>query len=102
MAAAKGNRYAAKPNRMWSEMLHRKFTQDPDKLSRIADKLIAQAEEGDISAVREIADRLDGKAVQQVLMDATVTDKTVREYTDHELTALLAQKAAERPEQRKH
>jgi len=82
-------------------MLRRKFVQSPDKLSKIADALIAAAEAGDLGAVKEIGDRLDGKAVQQVIMDATIEDKTVREYTDHELTALLASKAA-RPEHRNH
>lgn len=41
-------------------------------LRNIAKKLIAQAESGDMQAIREFADRLDGKAVQQLDVDATV------------------------------
>jgi ribosomal protein L17 len=35
-------------------------------LRRIAAKLIERAEEGDLAAIREIADRLDGKPAQVI------------------------------------
>lgn len=38
-------------------------------LRNIAKKLIQQAEAGDMQAIKEFADRLDGKAVQQVDAD---------------------------------
>lgn len=41
-------------------------------LRNIAKKLIAQAEGGDMQAIKEFADRLDGKSVQQLDVDATV------------------------------
>ena len=34
---------------------------DPLRLRRIAEKLAEKAEEGDLAAIREVADRLDGK-----------------------------------------
>jgi hypothetical protein len=34
---------------------------DPLRLRRIAEKLAEKAEEGDLAAIRELADRLDGK-----------------------------------------
>ena len=37
---------------------------DPLRLRRIAEKLAEKAEEGDLSAIRELADRLDGKPLQ--------------------------------------
>lgn len=37
---------------------------DPKKLERIAEKLLATAENGDIAAIKEVADRLDGKVAQ--------------------------------------
>lgn len=46
-----------------------------DQLARIAiiaDKLVTMAEAGDLQAIREIADRLDGKAVQAVEADVSV------------------------------
>lgn len=43
-----------------------------DRLRAVADALVTKAMSGDIPAIKEIADRLDGKAVQQIDMDATV------------------------------
>src|SRR3954451_3710853 len=37
---------------------------DPLRLRRIAEKLAEKAEEGDLAAIRELADRLDGKPSQ--------------------------------------
>jgi hypothetical protein len=37
---------------------------DPLRLRRIADKLATLAEGGDLGAIREVADRLDGKPLQ--------------------------------------
>src|SRR6187402_314095 len=37
---------------------------DPLRLRRIAEKLAEKAEEGDLAAIRELADRLDGKPLQ--------------------------------------
>ena len=36
------------------------------RLRRVADKCFEAAEDGDVSAIKEIGDRLDGKAVQPV------------------------------------
>jgi hypothetical protein len=37
---------------------------DPLRLRRIAEKLAEKAEDGDLGAIRELADRLDGKTPQ--------------------------------------
>ena len=37
---------------------------DPLRLRRIAEKLATLAEEGDLAAIRELADRLDGKRIR--------------------------------------
>lgn len=68
MAAAEGNDYSKKSNRLWGETLRRIAAQDPQKLRKIAESLYARAEEGDIQAIKEIGDRLDGKAGQQVAL----------------------------------
>ena len=61
-----GNSNATK-NRPWREAINRALAQhDGQKLRTIAEKLIAQAEAGDIQAIKELADRLDGKPAQQV------------------------------------
>src|SRR4051812_15097311 len=54
---------------------------DPLQLRRIAEKLAEKAEEGDLAAIRELADRLDGKPVQVV----DRRDAPVEELTDAEL-----------------
>jgi hypothetical protein len=48
---------------------------DPLRLRRIAEKLAEKAEEGDLAAIREIADRLDGKPAQVIdRRDAAIED----------------------------
>ncbi len=66
MAAAEGNNYSSKENRLWANTLRRVAAQDPEKLRRIAEALYAKAAEGDVQAVKEIGDRLDGKAAQSL------------------------------------
>ena len=43
--------------------------QDPERMRRIAEKLLDMAAEGDVSAIKEMGDRLDGRPRQQI--DAT-------------------------------
>lgn len=43
--------------------------QDPARLKRVAEAAWAKAESGDMGAFKEIADRLDGKAVQPISGD---------------------------------
>jgi hypothetical protein len=54
---------------------------DPLRLRRIADKLATLAEEGDLSAIRELADRLDGKPAQVI----DRRDAAIEELSDAEL-----------------
>ena len=57
---------------------------DPLRLRRIAEKLTEKAEQGDLAAIRELADRLDGKPVQVV----DRRDAAIEELTDAELHAI--------------
>jgi ribosomal protein L17 len=43
-----------------------------EKLRIVADKLVELAMSGDLQAIKEVADRLDGKAAQSLDVDATV------------------------------
>jgi len=72
VAFEKGNRHAAKP-RLWERTLRRVILQNPDKLRRAAEQLLDDAAEGDIKAIAEIADRLDGKPTQTVAKTVSYT-----------------------------
>lgn len=73
------NRSAIGPSmrlKPWREALDRAIAQsDGKKLRAMAEALIKQALKGDVSALKEIGDRLDGKAVQQVeaKVEASIT-----------------------------
>ncbi len=63
MAAPIGNTNAAK-GKMFYDKLRKCLVQHPERLDKIVDQLVMQAELGEAWAVKEIIDRLDGKAVQ--------------------------------------
>jgi len=65
----------------FNEALRIALRSHPLRLRRIAEKLTEKAEEGDLAAIRELADRLDGKPAQVI----DRRDATVEELTDAEL-----------------
>ena len=70
MAAPKGNNNAAKA-KQWSAAIERALDRRGagDRLlalANLAEKLIDQCEEGNLMALKELGDRLDGKPSQQV------------------------------------
>ena len=65
--APQGNQNLSKTNRLWGETIRKAALQADAKLLRkIADKLLEKAAEGDIQAIKELGDRLDGRSVQAV------------------------------------
>lgn len=71
--APKGNTNSSSDNRLWANTIRKAVIQsDPKKLMKIAQVLIDKAAEGDMAAMKELGDRLDGKAAQSVNMDANV------------------------------
>ena len=58
----------------------------PNSLRRIADKLIDKGEEGDLPSIRELVDRLDGKATQAI----ECADVPIERLTDEQLLAIAA------------
>jgi ribosomal protein L17 len=81
MAAPLGNKNAVK-NRPWAEVINRALIQgDGQRLRTIAEKLLTLAENGDIQALKEVGDRLDGKPAQQVQLsgDADAPLKIIHE-----------------------
>jgi len=68
--APEGNTNSSKDNRLWANTIRRAIAQsDPQKLRKIADKLLDMAEEGDLGAIKELGDRIDGKPTQTIAGD---------------------------------
>ena len=59
---------------------------DPLRLRRIADKLATLAEQGDLGAIRELADRLDGKPAQVIDRH----DVAIEELSDADLQLIAS------------
>ena len=75
MAGVKGRSGRSVRESIWYDALRRALKRreesDPRAVEKLANKLITMASEGDLGALKELADRLDGKAAQQILHDAT-------------------------------
>lgn len=70
MAAAIGNQYAAKEKR-WAMAINRALEKrsrvdQVQALDGLAEKLLELCEQGELSALKELGDRLDGKSAQSV------------------------------------
>lgn len=86
MPFEKGNKLGAK-GRMFDGALKRAIAQDDGKRLRdAAEKLLTLAAEGEAWAIRELADRLDGKSQQNV----SVERKNATDLTLSELIAEMA------------
>ena len=73
--APKGNTNASK-TKLWGDTIRHAIVQaDAEKLRKLADKLIENALSGDMQALKEIGDRLDGKSVQSI--DAKVRSRVI-------------------------
>jgi hypothetical protein len=60
----KGNQHSSKINRILNETLKRRLIQENAiRANTIVDALLAKAEDGDITAIKEVFDRVEGKAV---------------------------------------
>ena len=71
VGAPKGNKNSSRDNRLWANTIRRVLAQDtdPDRIRRLAEALVQKAEEGDMAALKELGDRIDGKAAQQVIVN---------------------------------
>lgn len=74
MAARKTPSLGGKPDKLWKDAIRiAALRPGPDgrkKLTAIADRLVEAALAGDVAAMREIGDRLDGKPAQAIVGDA--------------------------------
>ena len=62
----KGNTNSSKENRMPTERLRMELKQNPEKVKKIMVALIDKAISGDMAAIREVFDRVDGKVETNV------------------------------------
>lgn len=74
--APKGNRNAAKA-KIWSAAIERALSRCSSvdgriMLDALAEKLIALAEAGDLAALREIGDRLEGRPAQALALEGSL------------------------------
>jgi hypothetical protein len=59
-----GNTHSSKENRIWGNIIRKLAVQeDYKRLHAVANTLFEKAVEGDMTAIKEIGDRIDGKAV---------------------------------------
>lgn len=64
--ANKGNKHSSKINRLLGETLKRRLIQEEaQRANRVVEALLCKAEDGDVSAIKEVFDRSDGKVMQE-------------------------------------
>lgn len=93
MAFQKGHKFSAKAM-LFDGALKRAIAQDDGKrLREAAEQLLTLAAEGEQWAIKELADRLDGKAAQAIEVN---DNRDVTELSTREIFALVAaQRAAQ-------
>ncbi len=85
--APKGNNYASKGRRFASTL--QKRIDELKAMEGIVSALIQKALDGDMQAIKEVADRLDGKAMQGIELAAFDVNATINANvkTEHSLDA---------------
>lgn len=63
--------------KIWTDALNRAIKrreeEDPRALEKLADKLLRKVDDGDVAAIRELGDRLQGKSLQEIEHKGDVT-----------------------------
>ena len=67
-----------KKNKIWSEALYKYITQNPKALLKAAEALVTKAQDGDVTAIKELGDRLEGKSIQGVEMSGELKSVIVQ------------------------
>ncbi len=69
--AVKGNTNSNKNNRAWGKIVKKLAIQEDSKrLHKVAEALFDKAASGDVPAIKELGDRVDGKASQEITGDS--------------------------------
>ena len=94
MGAPVGNQNAVKPQLFADALKRALLAEDGKKLRALADKLIAKAEEGDVTALKEVADRMDGKPKQATELSGPnggpIEMRQAADLSDDQLAAIAA------------
>jgi hypothetical protein len=86
-----GNKSGKSKTKLLTDALRMELVQNPGQARNIARKILALAEEGDLTAANIVFDRLEGKPTQAIEIDQTITNLTPEEIDQRirELTARL-------------
>jgi len=83
----------------FAAMLRRITTQNPHRLETVALKLLEEAEEGNMVAIKELFDRLDGRAVQATEISGPeggpIETSTANNFTQELLKEILVARQKE-------
>jgi len=87
MGAPLNNKNSTKEKRIWSKIVKKLAVQeDYARLHKVANALFDKAADGDISAIKELGDRIDGKSMQENMVtgdsDQPLTIKVVTGIDD--------------------
>lgn len=101
MAAPK-NPKGAKSDKLWRDAIMRAVHREMEtsdgkptrKLEALADALVASGLDGNPAALKEIGDRLDGRAHQTA--EITVSDKRAEDLTDSDLAGIIGSRRSPR------
>lgn len=78
----------------WTRALQRHIEQNPDALKRIAQKVVQMAEEGDLEAIKEIGNRLDGKAIQATELSVLGGHESFKSMTTDQIMQAIRERLA--------
>ena len=71
MGAPIGNKNSTKDKRVWGKIVRKLAVQeDYKRIHNVAEALFRKAEDGDIAAIKELGDRIDGKSEQTISGDS--------------------------------
>ena len=71
MGAPLNNKNSTKDKRVWGKVVRKLAVQeDYKRIHNVAEALFRKAEDGDIAAIKELGDRIDGKSEQTITGDS--------------------------------
>ncbi len=80
-----GNPSGQQKEKLWRKSLDRAIAQDDgERLRKAAEKLLDLAASGEMWATRELGDRLDGKAAQQLIHSGDSENPVVIQASAHD------------------